>query len=174
MGVDPNLADVANRRAAAMVVDLAGGTVPDGSLDVIGTQIDPITVPLELTEVTRLLGSGFTREHVASILERLGMGVEGSDPMQVVVPTYRPDVTRPADLVEEVARIHGYDKFDSTVPIGPAGGLTREQKRLRLLRAALAGIGCQPSSDSAVRWRRRPDPARDATRRPAPCDQPSA
>ena len=91
--------------------------------------------------MTRLLGSGFTRDHVAGILERLGMEVEGDDPMQVVVPTYRPDVTRPADLVEEVARIHGYDKFDSTVPIGPAGGLTPEQKRFRLLRAALAGVG---------------------------------
>ena len=69
------------------------------------------------------------------------MSVDGEDPLRVLVPTYRPDVTRPADLVEEVARIHGYDKFDSTVPIGPAGGLTTEQRRLRRLQSALAGVG---------------------------------
>jgi phenylalanyl-tRNA synthetase beta chain len=61
--------------------------------------------------------------------------------MTVVVPTFRPDVTRPADLVEEVARIHGFDKFDATVPTGPAGGLTPEQKRLRVLQRSLVGIG---------------------------------
>jgi len=78
---------------------------------------------------------------VGAILSRLGMRVEGEDPMTVVVPTFRPDVTRPADLVEEVARIHGFDKFDATVPTGPAGGLTAEQKRLRVLHRSLVGIG---------------------------------
>jgi phenylalanyl-tRNA synthetase beta chain len=61
--------------------------------------------------------------------------------MEVVVPTFRPDVTRPADLIEEVARIHGFDEFAATVPTGPAGGLTAEQERLRLLHRTLAGIG---------------------------------
>jgi phenylalanyl-tRNA synthetase beta chain len=69
------------------------------------------------------------------------MSVTGDDPMTVTVPTYRPDVTRPADLVEEVARIHGYDKFGATVPTGPAGYLTQQQQRLRLAYQALAGIG---------------------------------
>ncbi len=142
-GVDPNLADEANRRAAAMVVELAGGAVPEESLDVIGTPTEPVTISLALSEVSRLLGPGFSRDHVGGILKRLGMDIEGDDPIRVVVPTYRPDVTRPADLVEEIARIHGYDKFESTVPIGRAGGLTPEQKRFRLLRSALAGVGAQ-------------------------------
>lgn len=140
-GVDPNLADAANHRAAAMVVELAGGTVPEGSLDVIGTRVDPVTVELAVSEVNRIIGPGFARDEVGGILERLGMTVEGEDPLRVLVPTYRPDVTRPADLVEEVARIHGYDKFDSTVPIGQTGGLTTEQRRLRRLQSALAGVG---------------------------------
>ena len=100
-----------------------------------------MTVTFAMSEVTRLLGSGFSHDEVAGILTRLGMEVGGEDPMQVVVPTFRPDVTRPADLVEEVARIHGFDKFGATLPIGPAGGLSAEQKRLRVLHRALAGIG---------------------------------
>ena len=140
-GVDPNLADEANRRATAMVAELAGGEVPESGIDVVGTSAEPVTVELRLAEVTRLLGEGFTRGEVAGILTRLGMEVLGQDPMQVVVPTFRPDVTRPADLVEEVARIHGFDKFAATVPTGPAGGLTPEQRRLRVLHRALAGIG---------------------------------
>ncbi len=140
-GVDPNLADEANRRATAMVAELAGGKVPEVAVDVVGTVVEPVTIQLELSEVTRLLGPGFTREEVGAILSRLGMGVEGEDPMTVVAPTFRPDVTRPADLVEEVARIHGFDKFDATLPTGPAGGLTPEQKRLRALHRSLVGIG---------------------------------
>ncbi len=140
-GVDPNLADEANRRATSMVAELAGGEVPEAAIDVIGTVVEPATIRFELAEVTRLLGPGFTRDEVGAILSRLGMGVEGEDPMTVVVPTFRPDVTRPADLVEEVARIHGFDKFDATLPTGPAGGLTPEQRRLRALHRSLVGIG---------------------------------
>lgn len=61
--------------------------------------------------------------------------------MTVTVPTFRPDVTRPADLVEEVARIHGYDKFEATLPTGPSGGLTIEQRRARLINEVLVGLG---------------------------------
>ena len=140
-GVDPNLADEANRRATAMVAELAGGDVPESAIDVIGTVVEPVTVRFEIEEVTRLLGPGFTREEVGAILTRLGMEVRGENPMEVVVPTFRPDVTRPADLIEEVARIHGFDEFAATVPTGPAGGLTAEQERLRLLHRTLTGIG---------------------------------
>ena len=140
-GVDPNLADEANRRATAMVAELAGGEVPESAIDVIGTAVEPVTVELEIAEVTRLLGPGFTRDGVVGILSRLGMEVRGQDAMEVVVPTFRPDVTRQADLVEEIARIHGFDKFAATLPTGTAGGLTAEQKRLRALHQALAGIG---------------------------------
>ena len=61
--------------------------------------------------------------------------------MVVTVPTYRPDVTRPADLVEEVARLHGYDQFGPPFPPVPVVGLTPEQKRARRLTSALVGLG---------------------------------
>ncbi|MGH8871015.1 MAG: phenylalanine--tRNA ligase subunit beta [Acidimicrobiia bacterium] len=140
-GVDPNLTDEANARAAAMVVELAGGDVLEGVVDEIAIPVAPIRVELGIGEVERLLGPGFDRETVGDILTRLGMVVEGDDPMTVTVPTYRPDLTRPADLIEEVARIHGYDRFPATLPTGRAGGLTPEQKRLRELHATLVGAG---------------------------------
>ena len=140
-GVDPNLADLANQRASALVAELAGGQVLAGAVDEMPRPARPWAVELPLGEVERLLGTGFTSEEVSGILKRLGMKVEGDDPLQVTVPTFRPDVTRPADLVEEVARIHGYDRFEPTLPTGPAGGLTREQIRERRLRTILSGLG---------------------------------
>jgi phenylalanyl-tRNA synthetase beta chain len=140
-GVDPNLADIANQRASAMVAQLAGGEILEGAVDEVAVRIEPWEVELTLDDVTRLLGPGFDGPGVAAILERLGMGVDGVEPMTVTVPTFRPDLTRPADLVEEVARIHGYDRFDATIPTGPAGGLTAQQKRERDLHRALTGLG---------------------------------
>jgi len=140
-GVDPNLADIANQRASAMVASLSGGEVLDGAVDVIPNPIAPARVELSIAEVERLLGPGFTEEEVTDVLQRLGMDVEGPDPMLVTVPTFRPDVTRSADLIEEVARVHGFDKFEATIPTGPAGGLTVEQHRQRKLNTALAGVG---------------------------------
>jgi phenylalanyl-tRNA synthetase beta chain len=124
-----------------MVVELAGGKVLESVIDEIATPIHPIDVDLPLSEVGRILGSELGREEIVGILGRLGMEVGGTDPLRVTVPTYRPDVTRPADVVEEIARIHGYDRLPSTLPLGTGGGLTPEQKRLRALYAALAGIG---------------------------------
>jgi phenylalanyl-tRNA synthetase beta chain len=140
-GVDPNLADVANERASSMVAAFTGGEILEGSVDVIATSIEPAVIRLSTSDVERLLGPGFDETYVSGILQRLGMSVSGSDPLIVTVPTYRPDLTRPADLVEEVARIHGYDSFEATLPTGPTGGLTHEQRRSRRLTNSLAALG---------------------------------
>lgn len=140
-GVDPNLADIANQRAAAMCSALAGGEVLEGAVDEVAVEVDPWIVDLPAAESGRLLGPGFEPAYVSSILTRLGLKVTPGDPMRVTVPTFRPDLTRPADLVEEVARVHGFDKFEATLPKGPAGGLTEEQRRQRRLHAVLVGMG---------------------------------
>lgn len=140
-GVDPELADIANQRASALVAEWAAGEVLEGAVDEHPTPAVPARISLTIGEVERLLGPGFEAEGVARILERLGMEVAGSDPMEVTVPTFRPDVTRPADLVEEVARIHGFDKLEASLPTGPAGGLTHAQRRERILRSALTSAG---------------------------------
>jgi phenylalanyl-tRNA synthetase beta chain len=140
-GVDPNLTDEANARAAAMVVELAGGEVLEGIVDEIARPSEPVRVELRSRDVEHLLGPGIEATEVVGILTRLGMAVEGSEPMTVTVPTFRPDVFRPADLVEEIARIHGYEEFGATLPTGPAGGFTPEQRRLRKLLSTLVGAG---------------------------------
>lgn len=140
-GVDPNLADLASQRASAMVADLAGGEILEGHVDEIATPTEPVTIELALGEVKRLLGVEFSAEQVARILTSLEMSVAGTDPMSVTVPTFRPDVTRPADLVEEIARIHGYDKFPETLPLGVSGGLTVEQRTERKLHQVMVGLG---------------------------------
>ncbi len=146
-GVDPNLADIANQRASALAASLTGGHVLEGAVDVITHPADPWVVELSLDEVSRLLGDGFEADHVVGILERLGLEVSGTSPMKVRVPTFRPDLTRPADLVEEIARVHGFDKFEATLPTGPAGGLTPEQTRLRRLSLTLTGLGLDQASN---------------------------
>lgn len=140
-GVDPSLADIANQRASALVRSVAGGEILEGAVDLVTIEVGPWEIELTLDHVSSLLGPGFDSDTVGQILERLGMSVEGDDPMQVTVPTFRPDLTRPADLVEEVARIHGFDKFDATLPTGPAGGLTAQQANLRGLSTTLNGLG---------------------------------
>lgn len=140
-GVDPNLADVANQRASAMIQAIAGGDILEGAVDEVAVHVEPWTVELAMENVTQLLGGGFGAEQVRGILERLGLSIAGDDPMRVTVPTFRPDLTRPADLVEEVARVYGYDKFEATLPTGPAGGLSPQQSRERRLNTALTGIG---------------------------------
>ncbi len=140
-GVDPNLADVANKRATAMVASMAGGLILEGSVDVATQDFLPSVVDLDLGETERLLGEGFEPAYVASVLRRLGLEVEVGGQLRVTVPTFRPDLSRPADLVEEVARIHGFDKFEATLPTGPAGGLTPSQKRTRTLMQTLVGAG---------------------------------
>lgn len=140
-GVDPQLSDVANRRASALVAELTEGEVLSGAVDATAVDINPVIVDLKLADVDRLLGPGLERAYVAGLLRRLGLDVEDSDPMRVTVPTFRPDLTRPADLVEEVARIHGYDRFEATLPTGPAGGLDARQHRTRNVHGALAAAG---------------------------------
>ncbi len=140
-GVDPNLSELANRRASALVAQLAGGEVLEGYVDEATGTFEPWTVDLSNRDVERLLGPGIESGEVREILQRLGMKVDGDDPLKVTVPTFRPDLSRPADLIEEIARIHGFDEFGATLPRGPAGGLSPEQARLRRLLHSLASIG---------------------------------
>jgi phenylalanyl-tRNA synthetase beta chain len=140
-GVDPALPPRASDRAAALMAELAGGTVCGGFVDVYPEPIEPWTVTLPGGEVSRLLGTDIPADEIAAILRRLGFAVEGDDPFVVDVPTFRPDVTRPADLVEEVARLFGYDNIPVRVPHGPGGGLPPEELGRRAVRNAMVGAG---------------------------------
>jgi len=140
-GVDPALPPVVSARAAALIAELSGGEVASGFIDVYPDPIEPWTVGLPAGEARRLLGVDIPPEEAAGLLERLGFSVAGSDPMQVTVPTFRPDVTRPADLVEEVARLYGYDRIPEHLPMGVGGGVPEWEQRRRKVRETMVGAG---------------------------------
>ncbi len=140
-GVDPNLAPDANARACKLLLEIAGGGILEDVIDVNVNPIVPWTIELTSRQLARLLGESPTLQQSAQLLRRLELGVEGLDPLVVTVPTNRPDLTRPADLVEEIARLADFDTFDETVPTGPAGGLLIEQKRARLVHNVARGLG---------------------------------
>jgi phenylalanyl-tRNA synthetase beta chain len=141
-GVDPNLAPDANARACKLLMEIAGGEVLADVIDVVANPVAPKVVELRLSDVTRLLGDEFTLTTSADLLGRLLLDVVmGANALTVTVPTNRPDLTRPADLVEEIARLADYDTFAETVPTGPAGGLLIDQRRSRGAREILRGQG---------------------------------
>lgn len=140
-GVDPGLPPIASARAAMLTAELCTGTIVGGFVDEQPNPAVPVEIDLPDHEAERLLGVEFAVEQQVGYLTRLGFEVEGADPMRVTVPTYRPDVARPADLVEEIARIHGYNEFPSRLPIGTGGGLTLEQRGARAVRSIMVGAG---------------------------------
>jgi phenylalanyl-tRNA synthetase beta chain len=145
-GVDPELPAAAAARAAQLMVQLAGGTAAPGTRDEYPTALEPWQVELPAGECSRLLGVPVGVEETSGLLQRLGFATSGDDPIVVTVPTYRSDVTRPADLVEEVGRLYGLNNIPGRLPHGPGGGPDQRHRRARLLRAALVGAGLSEAS----------------------------
>ncbi len=140
-GVDRELPLLASARAAELLLETGGGTLLDHAIDVVAVPFERPRIELSRYEVTRTLGPGLPPEHVAGLLRSIGLDVEGDDPLIVTIPGFRPDLERPIDLIEEVARLHGYGEFPDSVPTGFGGGWTPEQRRARTLRAAFVGAG---------------------------------
>ncbi|MHB8896958.1 MAG: phenylalanine--tRNA ligase subunit beta [Candidatus Geothermincolia bacterium] len=142
-GVDPDGTSFAAARAARLMVELAGGKAAGGEIDVYPTVIEPHRVQFRPGQANRLLGIELTPEHMTQILESLGARVESGDILTVTAPSFRRDLEREVDLVEEIARVYGYDKIPSTLPSGggAAAGLNRVQGLERDLRAGLMGQG---------------------------------
>ena len=140
-GVDRELPLVALERAASLLQQTAGGVVLETPGDEVAVPFTRGVIELPVTEVERILGPGFDPDHIASLLNSIGLEATATDPVSVTVPGFRPDIERPIDLIEEVARLHGYDRFDATVPVGRGGGWSATQRRTRVLRAALVGAG---------------------------------
>ncbi|MGW4112747.1 phenylalanine--tRNA ligase subunit beta [Actinosynnema sp. NPDC004786] len=145
--VDPALAPVALERAARLLDMLGDGSIKPGRTDV-GTpaQPKPVTMPINLPD--RVAGVNYARGATARRLGQIGCQVEvttgddGTTMVTAVPPTWRADLTQPADLVEEVLRLEGYDTIPSTLPPAPAGrGLTEQQRRRRTVSRALAEHG---------------------------------
>ncbi|MZH40907.1 MAG: phenylalanine--tRNA ligase subunit beta [Nitrospinae bacterium] len=117
-GVDLNGVVSAQARAALLMKELAGGDICSGRVDIYPGEGNPIIIPLRVSRVNQLLGTSFNPGQVQGLLARLGMEMtETSETMQVKIPSFRPDLLREVDLIEEIARIDGYDKVDTVFPV---------------------------------------------------------
>jgi len=119
-GADPNGIEYAINRAAALMAELAGGEVLRGIVDAYPNRIEPKQVSMRPERCNRLLGTDISTDRMKQIFTDLEFGVDGDAPIVVTVPTFRPDLEREVDLIEEVVRIEGFDRVpDSISNVGP-------------------------------------------------------
>jgi phenylalanyl-tRNA synthetase beta chain len=150
----PELAMAGQRLAARLMVELCGARMVPGTVDVYPAPAQPHVVPLRHERMEKLLGERIEPGTASGILERLGFECEGVRPLESGalrspaerwrVPPWRDsDVHREADLIEEVARIHGLDKLPTTLPArrSAVGRLTRSQRLRRRLEDLLRDRG---------------------------------
>jgi phenylalanyl-tRNA synthetase beta chain len=148
-GVDPLIPFVAARRAADLMVELAGGTLTDeGGALFADVDVDGIELPRGFVQA--LIGVDYTDAEITGALETIGAevtpstgsGTQADGGWVVIPPTWRPDLTDKWSLAEEVARIHGLDRIPSVLPTPPSGrGLTAHQQGRRRVANALAAAG---------------------------------
>ncbi|MEV0360476.1 phenylalanine--tRNA ligase subunit beta [Nocardia sp. NPDC050697] len=147
--VDPELNVVALDRAAALLAQIAGGTVEDVLSDVRVPVAPAPAIAMDIDLPDRVAGVTYPTGTAARRLAQIGCTVEvavsdtGHGQLLVTPPSWRPDLAQPADLVEEVLRLEGLEQIPSVVPTAPAGrGLTPAQRRRRAVSRALAFTGC--------------------------------
>ncbi|MHB1294231.1 MAG: phenylalanine--tRNA ligase subunit beta [Anaerolineae bacterium] len=146
-GVDPELTLAALRRAAELMRQFARGTVASGFADNYPAPSAQRVIDLKISEVKRVLGIDLTPEEIADMLRALGFTCEplAGDPpvVRTEVPSFRLDVALPADLLEEVARMYGYDRLPTRLHVGD---LPNQRRNLSLemeerVRDILVGCG---------------------------------
>ena len=118
-GIDPNLCSDAADRVCRLIELIGGGKVVGGRLDIYPQPEAPKTVHARVSRINHVLGIDISREQMVGYLESLEMKVEGAgDDMYVTAPTVRQDIEIEEDIVEEVARLYGYDNLPVTIPKG--------------------------------------------------------
>ncbi|MCU7492479.1 MAG: phenylalanine--tRNA ligase subunit beta [Ignavibacteria bacterium] len=143
-GTDPNITPYAANRAMQLMAELAGGEVQTGTIDVYPEKIEPMHVTLRFNQIERILGFGVEKGEVKDILLNLGLKsvMEGESELTFEVPTFRPDIEREIDLIEEIARIYGYDRIPTVEKISiTLSGKTDQSAFKDTLRDAANGLG---------------------------------
>ena len=130
--VDSANLDWASRRVCELILESAGGELLEGMIDVGQAPKTPEPVTLRYSQLSRLLGIEIPNEFVAQSLEKLGLVIESSDDASVtaIPPTWRKDLTRECDLVEEVGRIYGFDKIPDNVNVPMAASYRPKTDRV--------------------------------------------
>jgi phenylalanyl-tRNA synthetase beta chain len=144
-GTDPNGTIFAVDRAAYLMQELVGGRVAPGLLDEYPFPIEPNQIAFRPERARAVIGANVTDGQIHKILRSLDIMIEtgGKSPLVAAAPTFRPDLTREIDLVEEIARVHGFSNIKSTIPdaMGSAAPLTPEQQVIRDTRELLSAAG---------------------------------
>ncbi|HWW02930.1 MAG TPA: phenylalanine--tRNA ligase subunit beta [Candidatus Acidoferrum sp.] len=170
-GANVGVCDYASRRAAQLILETAGGTLTGGVVDAYPKTIEPRQIILRHQKVNDLLGLQLRPEQIEGYLAQLELTVVGrkprpvdaettaAEPVQVRIPTFRVDLKREADLIEEVARLYGVDKIPATPPRGASGSNPYDavHDELADARRILTGMGLHEAqgqtliSDTAAR-----------------------
>ncbi|EOT28952.1 phenylalanine--tRNA ligase subunit beta [Enterococcus saccharolyticus] len=152
-GINKATVDQACDVAAAMIANLAGGEVLSGAVKGAEVVAKDVEVEITLARINNYLGTALTVAEVNGIFDALGFVYsENDDHYVVVVPPRRWDISIEADIIEEVARIYGYNNLPSTLPSGEtvAGALTREQRLTRKVRSLFEGNGLSEAISYAL------------------------
>jgi phenylalanyl-tRNA synthetase beta chain len=143
-GVDPEIAPLAARRFADLLGSVGEASLHPGQLDVTGKLPPRDTVRVRVDRVNGLLGTQLDRSEIASLLEPIGFTSRdaGDDALEVSVPSWRPDSSIEEDVIEEVARHHGFARIPRSIPVSPiTGELTPYQQARRVARRTLLANG---------------------------------
>ena len=118
-GLDPNNAKAAIDRACQLIEELGAGEVVGGTVDVYPKKKEPVRLAFEPEKINALLGTDISKEQMLGYFEKIDLEYN-ADAQEIIVPTFRQDLLRTADLAEEVARFYGYDNIPTTLPTGEA------------------------------------------------------
>ncbi len=171
-GLDPNLSWEAGMRAVQLILDICPNARVRHYDDEYPSRREPIAITFPFERIEKLLGMKIEEQTVERVLNRLGFAPQLADgQISVTVPTNRSDVTIPEDIIEEVARIVGYDNLPATLPVGQTPHVERDPQFLmeREARNVLTGAGAfearsyiTVSEENLTRWKditRESDPA---------------
>ena len=142
-GTDPNNVSFAADRAAFLIQQMAKGEVLKNLVDNYPKPIVPVRIGLREKRVKEILGTELNKEQIINFLQSLEFNVKENEDLEVEVPTFRPDLTREIDLIEEVARIYGYDRIKTSLRAGGnlVTSISPEEKLLKKVKEILVGLG---------------------------------
>jgi len=152
-GTDPAGVDWASRRACELILQLAGGELAPGVIDVGPKYATPELIVLRLSQLKRILGIEIPAADVARILAALGCVVSSSDGIRVhaIPPTWRRDLTREIDLIEEAARIHGYEAIPEDIGVPMAASHKTDADRVvQKVRTVMTAAGYDEALTTSV------------------------
>lgn len=143
-GTDPDTVIRGLNRAASLMVDLAGGELVEGIVDANYQKLEAKIIKVKPSRINDRLGTDLSKAEMLGIFDRLGFTSQNlGEEIEITIPSRRQDINIFEDLTEEIARIYGYDKIPTTLPVGESsqGQLTRDQSARRRLRNYMISAG---------------------------------